>query len=416
MKKAAIIIISLTAGAILGWSIYANSQVTTKSSHTQKEAAFSTSKQHLEKHSVDTLEKEVKAMSLEDKTAQLLMVGFEGSTLSKKEEAMIQQGHVGGVILLGRNVQSEGQLQSLVTSIRSANTNSAPLFIGIDEEGGRVSRIPSTLPNLPSSEQIGEQEDSDLSFQTGQALAQKVKQYGINMDFAPVLDINNNPDNEVIGDRSFGSTPEKVSKLGMATMNGIRSEGVVPVVKHFPGHGDTSVDSHAQLPVIDKSVDTLRSFEWVPFQKAIQAGADAIMTAHILFPALDEEVPATFSKEIISGVLREQMDYQGLIITDDMAMGAIANNYGTTEAAIQAVEAGVDMVMLTDTRQNQFQDVHDGLVNAVEKGKIAEEQINQSVMRILSLKQKYELSSAPEEVNEEKLKSTISTIRERVRE
>lgn len=415
MRRLAIVIMSLIAGGVLIFSLFLNSQVTSESPHENNTAASSLSKKNLKKAPIDRIGNEVQDMSLEDKTAQLLIVGFEGTKLNNSAKNMIEQGHVGGVILLGRNVRNAEQLHSLVTSIKQSNTSSTSLFVGIDEEGGRVSRIPSPLSPLPSSEKIGNVNDQKLSYLTGQVLAQKVESFGFNMNFAPVLDINNNPDNQVIGDRSFGSTPDKVSKLGVATMKGIRSEGVLPVVKHFPGHGDTSTDSHVQLPVIDKSVDELRNFEWVPFREAIQSGADAIMTAHILFPALDKEVPATFSKNIITGVLREQMKYDGLILSDDMAMGAIANNYGTEEAVVRAIQAGVDMVLLTDTRQNQFQNVHQSLIEAVNNGEIPEEQINKSVKRILMTKQKYELDSVHEDVNEKELNGKISDIWERVK-
>ncbi|MCA0971221.1 beta-N-acetylhexosaminidase [Halobacillus litoralis] len=417
MKPITIIVLSLTAGAVLV-SLLINAQVATTRTPVQTEAASHLSHQDLQKAPLYTLEKEienkVEQMSLEDKAAQLFMVGFEGTSLSPSERSMIQQGHVGGVILLGRNVRSDDQLHQLVTSIKQSNSTSTPLFVGIDEEGGRVSRIPASLSSLPSSKQIGNAGDPELSYDVGQSLAAKVKHYGINMNFAPVLDINNNPDNEVIGDRSFGSDPETVTRLGIPTMKGIRSEGVIPVVKHFPGHGDTSVDSHAQLPIINKTTEQLNAFEWVPFKKAIQSGADAVMTAHILFPALDEQYPATFSKKVVTGVLREQMNYDGLVITDDMAMGAISENYGTEEAVLKAIEAGVDIVLLTDTRNNQFERVHQSLLEAVEKGELSEEQIDESVKRILKVKQKYKLSSIQEDVNEEELNQSISDIQKRV--
>lgn len=418
-KQVTLALVGLTAGMGLIFSLIWNSQVNTNPSAASKVATPSPVKMEAAKETLPSYNKVVKetmaSMSEEDKLAQLLFVGVEGTTLSEAERNMIEKGKVGGVVLLGRNVSSADQLKVLVSSIKEANNSPVPLFIGIDEEGGRVSRIPTSLSNLPSSERIGELNDVELSEQVGSLLAQKVKYFGINMNFAPVLDINNNSANEVIGDRSFGQTPYKVANLGVATMKGIESEGIVPVIKHFPGHGDTSVDSHYKLPIIDKSVQQLESFEWKPFKQAITAGADVIMTAHILFPALDDQFPATFSNKIIQGILRDQFNYDGLVITDDMAMGAIANDYGTTEAAVRSVQAGADMVMLTDTRNGNLQNVHEALQQAVEQETISLEQVNDSVERILQTKQKYELDSPQEQVKEDELNEEISQIWEQMK-
>ncbi|ASF41130.1 beta-N-acetylhexosaminidase [Halobacillus halophilus] len=338
--------------------------------------------------------------SMEQKVSQTLYIGIQGLTLSNQEKEMISQNQVGGVILLGRNVESAPQLQNLVDSIRQANANNpTPLFLGIDEEGGRVSRIPdSAIMNLPASKKIGDTMDPELAQKTGRLLAEKVKAFGFNMNFAPVLDIVNNPNNQVIGDRSFGETPERVKNMGISAMQAIQSARVIPVVKHFPGHGNTSVDSHYDLPVVDQTIEELEDFEWVPFKTAVEQGADAIMTAHILFPELDQKYPATLSKTIITGIIREQLDFNGLVITDDMAMGAISNNYGTSEAAVLSIQAGADMVLLTDT--SQFQSVKNSLIQAVRDGQIPESQLNTSVTRILQKKETYKLSEPYEDTAE----------------
>ncbi|MGP4068659.1 beta-N-acetylhexosaminidase [Halobacillus sp. B29] len=335
--------------------------------------------------------------SMEEKVSQTLYIGIQGLTLSNQEKEMISQEKVGGVILLGRNVESAPQLQNLVDSIRQANANNPiPLFLGVDEEGGRVSRIPdNAIMNLPASKKIGDTMDAELAQKTGRLLAEKVKAFGFNMNFAPVLDIVNNPNNQVIGDRSFGETPERVNNLGIPAMQAIQAERVIPVVKHFPGHGNTSVDSHYDLPVVDQSIEELQDFEWVPFETAVEQGTDAIMTAHILFPELDQKYPATLSKTIITGILREQLDFNGLVITDDMAMGAISNNYGTSEAAVLSIQAGADMVLLTDT--SQFENVKDSLMKAVRDGQIPESQLNTSIKRILQKKENYKLSETYED-------------------
>ncbi|ARI75869.1 beta-N-acetylhexosaminidase [Halobacillus mangrovi] len=355
----------------------------------------------------------VSKMPLEERITQLFYVGVEGTTLTPSEEKMIADGKVGGVIFLGRNIQNSDQFQSLVNGVKKANaTNPTPLFLGVDEEGGRVSRIPTPLKKLPSSYEIGAENDPELAFTAGELLARKVKAFGLNMNFAPVLDINNNPDNQVIGDRSFGDTPKRVTQMGVAEMKGIQSEGIIPVLKHFPGHGDTSVDSHVNLPVIEKSMSQIDDFELNPFKEAIDQGADAVMTAHILFPELDEEQPATFSSTIIQNLLREKADFDGLVITDDMGMGAISKNFGTNEAAINAIQAGSDMVLLTDTRNKNFNRVKEALLKAVKEGAISEKQIDDSVTRILRTKEKYNLSKdSRTDIDIEKLNEQITKLR-----
>ncbi|MYL34608.1 beta-N-acetylhexosaminidase [Pontibacillus yanchengensis] len=350
--------------------------------------------------------KAMEDMTIDDMIAQMMYVGLNGTSLSQKGKEMIASQHVGGIILLGRNVTGHKQLDAYVSSIKQANHGyDVPLFVGVDEEGGRVSRIPSALRNIPSSKQIGDQNNPDLSYQVGELLAKKVEQYGFNMDFAPVLDINNNPNNPVIGDRSFGAEPSKVSELGIATMKGIASEGVVPVVKHFPGHGDTSVDSHINLPKINKTLNELDDFELVPFKNAVDEGADMVMVAHILFPELDQTYPATLSKSVITGVLREKLQFDGVVITDDMTMGAISNEYGMEQAAVLSIKAGSDMVMIANPQGDQYESVQQTIKQTVEKGEISKESIEKSVRRILALKQKYNLdeksdsSPSQEELN-----------------
>ncbi|WP_026699675.1 beta-N-acetylhexosaminidase [Salibacterium aidingense] len=345
----------------------------------------------------DPVKAKVQSMSLEEKAAQMMYVGVQGTSLSSGERSMIQE-EAGGIFLLGGNIESAEQLRQYTADIIQADENgSIPLFLGVDEEGGSVSRIPDTIENFPPNAVIGESADEEVTKEIGRLLAEKVKAFRFNMDFAPVLDINNNPDNPVIGDRSFGDHPELVTSLGTAVMHGIAEEQVIPVVKHFPGHGDTSTDSHISLPRIDKSKQTVKSFEMAPFRKAIKEGADMVMVAHILFPQIDDQYPSSLSRPIITGLLREDLNFNGVVITDDMTMGAIAENYGMAEAAVRSVKAGSDMVMMADTRNGKFSEVQQALVQAVEQGDIEETRVDQSVERILRLKQKYELGnkSAP---------------------
>lgn len=338
------------------------------------------------------LQEQMLSMTLKEKIGQMTIIGLDGYTLNEHTMEMIDTYHTGGILVLGGNIKDTTQLLTLVSSIKNYNSKkSIPLFFGVDEEGGRVSRIPSEFKRIPSSQHIGKINSEEISYKVGSILAKRAKAFGFNMNFAPVLDVNSNPNNPVIGDRSFGSNPEVVSRLGIQTMKGIQGENVIPVVKHFPGHGDTSVDSHIGLPTVKHDLNRLQSVELVPFIQAINNEADAIMTAHILLPEVDPDHPATMSKAILTGLLRDQLNFKGVIMTDDMAMGAIIENYDIGDAAVQAVIAGVDIVMVAHTHDNQLE-VMTALYDAVQAGRITEERIDESVYRILALKQKYKIT------------------------
>lgn len=340
----------------------------------------------------NNIQKQIASMTLKEKIGQMMIVGLEGYILNEQTKEMIDTYHTGGILVLGGNIKETNQLLNLVNSIKRYNLNhSIPLFFGVDEEGGRVSRVPKEFKSIPSSQHIGEINNEEISFKVGSVLAKKAKAFGFNMNFAPVLDVNSNPNNPVIGDRSFGSDTGIVSSLGIQTMKGIQSENMIPVFKHFPGHGDTSVDSHIGLPLVEHDLNRLQSFELVPFIQAINNEADAVMTAHILLPEVDPDHPATMSKAILTDLLRDQLNFKGVIMTDDMGMGAIIKNYDIGDAAVQAVVAGVDIVMVAHTYDNQVA-VMNALYEAVQAGRISEERINESVYRILTLKQKYNIA------------------------
>ncbi len=334
-------------------------------------------------------------MSLDEKIGQLFIIGFEGTVLDNALKELILQKHIGGVILFKRNIKDAEQLIALNNSIKEINSNNkTPLFVSVDEEGGRVSRMPDQVKKLPSGKTIGEINSSSLSYEVGSLLALKTKAFGFNMDFAPVLDIWSNPQNTVIGDRAFGTTPEAVLENGIPLMNGIRDGGVIPVVKHFPGHGDTIVDSHFGLPAVDYDVERLESFEWVPFQSAIENQADVVMIAHILMTKIDPVNPASLSKILITEVLRDRMGFDGVVITDDMTMDAIEENYSTGEAAVKSVLAGSDILLVCHGHEKQLE-VIKTVKAAVSDGLISEERLDESVYRILKLKQKYRLTDKP---------------------
>ena len=340
----------------------------------------------------DPIQEKIQEMTVEEKVGQMVMVGLEGHSLDEHVQEMIENHYVGGFILFSKNIENPQQLVNLTDDLKNANgKNSIPLFLSIDEEGGRVSRMPPEFKKLPPNGAIGKKNDPMLSHEIGRTIAKQIKSLGFNMDFAPVLDINSNPNNPVIGDRSFSSDEKIVSELGIQTMKGIQSENILSVVKHFPGHGDTDVDSHLGLPLVNKDIDELMELELLPFKKAIDNGADTVMVAHILYDKIDPQYPATLSRPIIQGILREQLGFNGLIITDDMTMGAIMENYDIGEAAIQSVKAGSDIVLVCHEYENEVK-VLNALKNAVENGEISEDRIDQSLYRILKIKKDYGLA------------------------
>ncbi|MFZ5967727.1 MAG: beta-N-acetylhexosaminidase [Bacillota bacterium] len=343
---------------------------------------------------IDPIKEKIEQMSLEEKIGQMVIVGLDGYTINEQTKAMIDTYHVGGFILYQDNIEDKNQLLELMNSLKAYNSkNKIPLFLSVDEEGGRVTRMPKELKNLPTAKVIGKADQEALAFQVGQALAEKIKIFGFNMNFAPVLDINNNPKNPVIGDRSFGTEPEVVKRLGISMMQGMQGEGVISVIKHFPGHGDTSVDSHVGLPRVDKNIEELRSFELIPFAEAVKNGADGVMVAHILFPQVDPQYPSSLSKRVVTDILRKELAFNGVIMTDDMTMGAIAENYGIGEAAVMAADAGNDIVLVGHSYEREIE-VLNALKAAVESGKLREGKIDESVYRILLLKEKYRVADA----------------------
>ncbi|WP_405112643.1 beta-N-acetylhexosaminidase [Paenibacillus sp. FSL K6-1217] len=339
----------------------------------------------------DPVARVLAGMSLEEKIGQMLLVGIQGKTAGAEALKMIAEDKVGGIILYSNNVGTLKELVQLTNALKKSNAgNPAPLFMSVDQEGGKVSRLPDDYAAFPSNAAVGSGGDSAAAGTMGELLGRAVKSSGFNMNFAPVLDINSNPDNPVIGDRSFGNSADLVTRLGIAEMQGMEREGVIPVVKHYPGHGDTSVDSHLELPVINKTEAQLAELEWLPFQAAIKEKADAVMVAHILYPKLDPDKPASLSQVIIGQQLRGLMGYEGVVITDDLTMGAIIWNYRLPAAAVESVLAGSDILLVAHEYKNE-QAVRAALLDSVKNGSISEARIDESVYRILALKAKYQL-------------------------
>lgn len=330
----------------------------------------------------------ISKMDLEEKIGQMILAGISGTTMDTDAKKLINQSHVGGIIFYKYNLENSVQTVQLVNQMKAENSSNLPLFLGVDQEGGRVTRLPGKLVNFPSNKQIGEINNPEFSYKIGTLLGMELKEFGLNLDFAPVLDINSNPNNPVIGDRSFGNNTDIVSELGTQTMRGIQSQNIIPTIKHFPGHGDTSVDSHLELPIVNKKLKELMKLELIPFERAIDQGADVVMVAHILIPELDKNNPASMSKIVITDILREQLDFTGVIITDDMTMGAIVEHFDIGKAAVESVKSGSDIILVGHDYTNVVK-ILASLKKAIQEGEISEQRINESVERIIKLKRKY---------------------------
>lgn len=340
---------------------------------------------------IDPIEEQIKEMTLEEKVGQLLIIGLEGNEISEIEISHINDLKVGGFVLFSRNIDNENQVLNLLNSLKEENRiNDIPLFLSVDEEGGLVSRLSKIYTNLPNPSILGEKNDVKVSFEYGENLGMKLKGLGFNVNFAPVLDINSNPTNPVIGSRAFGETDDLVTRHGMEVMNGIRSQNIIPVVKHFPGHGDTSEDSHLALPRVDKSLEELEGLELIPFKSAIDNNVEMIMVAHILYTQIDENMPSSISDVLIKDILREKLKFNNVVISDDMTMGAILDNYSIEEASLQFLKSGGDIVLVCHGKENPAL-VYSRIIDGVNNGELSKSELDSKVYRILKLKALYDL-------------------------
>ncbi|MCG8348659.1 MAG: beta-N-acetylhexosaminidase [Chloroflexales bacterium] len=289
-----------------------------------------------------------------DPVGQSVMLSFAGTQATAELRAALAQTRAAGVILFAHNIGTPAELHALCTALQScaAELRLPPLLIAIDQEGGIVSRLPAPFVTPPSQMAQAATDDPVAAYACAQVTGQQLRAYGVNVNFAPVLDVNNNPANPVIGTRAFGADPATVTRFGLAALRGYRETGVVATAKHFPGHGDTTIDSHLDLPVLDHERARLDQIELAPFKAAIAAGVPAIMTAHIVFNALDD-CPATLSRRVLRGLLRGELGFTGVVFTDALDMRAIADHYGKAEAAVRAKAAGTDVVLPLGTLAEQ---------------------------------------------------------------
>jgi beta-N-acetylhexosaminidase len=323
-------------------------------------------------------------LNTEQKIGQMMLASLPGPELDAESEAMLRRYHVGGVVLFARNIVSVEQTRALTTAIhRVCTVDGLPPIIGVDQEGGRVKRLMDAATGIPSAMALGATGDPTLAGRVMAVTGRELRALGINTDFAPCVDVNNNPRNPVIGTRSFGESPERVAAFGVAALEGLRGAGIAATAKHFPGHGDTQIDSHLDLPVIPHGLDRLRAIELPPFIAAIRAGVPLVMTTHISFPALEPDgLPATLSRRILTGLLREELSFDGVIITDAMVMQAITDNYGIVPGSVRAVIAGVDLAAPLAEEPA----IVAALLDAVRDDRLPLAQVDASVARILRLK------------------------------
>lgn len=326
-------------------------------------------------------------MTLQEKIGQLFMFGFDATVPNDHAIKLIKDYKVGNVILFARNVKTPEQLFQLNQNLQKLALEhiGIPLFIGIDQEGGMVTRILDGGTFFPGAMTIAASHNPENAYLVGKHMGQELKALGINMNFAPVLDVNNNPKNPVIGVRSYSDDPQMVSEYGIAFIKGLQ-ENVIATGKHFPGHGDTHVDSHLALPRVSYGMDRLNKIELVPFRYAINQGIKAMMSSHIDFPALTENgLPTTLSKKCMTGFLREELGFEGLIVTDGMQMKAIQDNYTTVGGALMAIEAGANIVCICHSEELQIEAAK-RLYDAVIHNELSVELINERVNRVLKYK------------------------------
>ena len=295
---------------------------------------------------------------------------------------------LGGVILFARNIEAPEQVAELSLDLRGLAAD-LPLWVSVDQEGGRVARLKAPFTEWPPMAALGRSGDVELARRFAIALATELRAVGITLDYAPVLDIHTNPDNPVIGDRALAEDAETAGRLGAAIVRGLQENGVAACGKHFPGHGDTSVDSHLDLPLVEHPPDRIRRVECVPFRQAIRADVAFIMTAHVLVPSFDEEKPATLSPKIVRALLREELGFQGVILSDDLEMKAIAKTYAVADAAVEAIAAGCDGLLVCSGSVEAQAAALEALVHAVEQQKIAYKRLEDAQTRLRKAKERF---------------------------
>ncbi len=325
---------------------------------------------------------------------QLLIGSFPGTTLTPEFRALAREFDLGGGILFSRNIEAPEQVVELAAEIEALG-RSAPAWVSVDQEGGRVARLKEPFTKWPPMAVLGRSGSEALAERFGRALARELAAAGITLDYAPVLDIHTNPKNPVIGDRALAERAGEVARLGAVIIRALQGEGVAACGKHFPGHGDTSTDSHHELPLVEHPPDRLRAVEFEPFRAAIREGVAFIMTAHVFVPALDEEAPATLSPRIVQRLLREELGYDGVILSDDLEMKAISARLPIQQAAVQAIRAGCDGLLICSGDFETQARTLEALIRAAETGELPAARLDSALLRLRRAKERFLSSDRP---------------------
>jgi beta-N-acetylhexosaminidase len=330
-------------------------------------------------------------MSLRDfrrHAGQLAIAGFAGHSIPADLKALAREFDLGGVIFFARNVESPEQVADLSRQAQEMASD-VPLWVSVDQEGGRVARLKAPFTEWPPMMTLGRSADESLARRFAGALAAELTAVGISLDYTPVLDIHTNPKNPVIGDRALAESADDVARLGRAVIEVLQENGIAACGKHFPGHGDTSTDSHFELPLIEHPPDRLENVELVPFRAAIDARVASIMTAHILIPALDEERPATLSPRVVEDLLKDKLGYDGLVLSDDLEMKAISGRYGMAEATVAAIAAGCDAVLMCGEDQDRQARAIEAVIRAVEAEELPLKRVEDALSRHRRVKERF---------------------------
>ncbi len=362
-------------------------------------------------------------MTDEEKAGQVIHISIPGKELDELAISEIKRIKPGGVILFGTNLGKSREIFDLTESLQNQAKKQKilPLFISTDQEGGRVVRVKKGVTEFPGAMALGQTGNEKYAYDVGFITSYQLNRLGINLLLAPSLDINNNPDNPVINTRSFGSDLDTVNIIATSYEKGARDGGALPVIKHFPGHGDTNVDSHLGLPIIDKDLEQILNFELIPFQKAIENGARAVMSAHIVYPKIDPNFPATLSKDILTGILRERFKFDGIIMTDAMEMDAISKNYKKEKRGNLAILSGADIVLLTSWGKTTAE-YYDMILDGIKKKEFVvgdKDFLNEALVRQISAKIEFGLfqnSNSTIEIVEPDILQSLQTRENKIKE
>ena len=357
---------------------------------------------------------EVKELSIQEKIGQMIMIGMDTNYITDRVKIMITKYKIGGIILYRKNFNTYDKMLELIQQLKELNKNNKlPLFIAIDQEGGRVNRMPPEIQNLPAANKIAMQDNEELVKKSAQLTGELLKKSGFNLNFAPVLDIKNFSNEHAIGDRCFGNDKNTVAKYGITTMKTLQEQGVISVIKHFPGHGATTRDSHYFLPIINKKIKDIENEDMYPFEEALNNGADCLLVGHLLIKNITGFYPASLSRKFISRYIRKKYRYNGLIFTDDLKMRAIKLLYGPTNSVVKAFKAGNDIIIFRFNAEEEKNAI-DKVIKLAQTSRIKENRINRSVKRIISLKEKYNISDdmPDKNINIDTFNDEVSKIRE----